>query len=634
MADMMPGMGAPEMAPTEPSIDQLAAFEQLREQVSPTEFNREMLATAEQADPVAVAEFRRELAALEVAPEVLDMLNTMVDEVLAAPGEYPAIREKYLAMGVDEELLPEVFDAGVFAALNMALDELRGPGTMMPVQGFARGGIASLKPLAREMAAAGRYGDTMIAHISPMEAQILRRYGGSGTINPRTGAPEFFLKNMFKKIGRAVKKFASSTVGKLVTTVALGFFLGPAAAGLIGASSPAAVAAVSGFVGSAGSTMLGGGNVKDALKAGAIGGLTAGATTAVFKGADAFKPVPKAGTASAAAAPATGTEMSLPELNAPAPATTFPSSPNAAATLGRSPMPPPGGVESLVSKGTPPGAGGSLASTGTPAAPSAGVVNLGQYAPPSAGAPSTVANYLGQTSPQGFDLARAGAAPSAQQTTNSMLDRIVPSRIREAAEESAFQKVADRFKVPGGAEAVRRQLATNNASDAVVAAYAEASKVGLGQYLPMAGIGIAALGAMGGFEEEPVEVPAGSEGMMEGEGAGSKLLEKYPERYGINLGQIQTLSSYPYTTPQRLFGAGAPQRAATGGIMSLDRYPRKNGHIAGPGTGTSDEIPAMLSDGEFVFTAKAVRAMGDGSRRKGAKRMYALMKKLEGRTNG
>jgi hypothetical protein len=38
----------------------------------------------------------------------------------------------------------------------------------------------------------------------------------------------------------------------------------------------------------------------------------------------------------------------------------------------------------------------------------------------------------------------------------------------------------------------------------------------------------------------------------------------------------------------------------------------------------------MLSDGEFVFTAKAVRNMGQGSRRKGAKKMYALMKKLEG----
>jgi hypothetical protein len=37
----------------------------------------------------------------------------------------------------------------------------------------------------------------------------------------------------------------------------------------------------------------------------------------------------------------------------------------------------------------------------------------------------------------------------------------------------------------------------------------------------------------------------------------------------------------------------------------------------------------MLSDGEFVFTAKAVRGAGGGSRRAGAKKMYALMKALE-----
>jgi hypothetical protein len=90
----------------------------------------------------------------------------------------------------------------------------------------------------------------------------------------------------------------------------------------------------------------------------------------------------------------------------------------------------------------------------------------------------------------------------------------------------------------------------------------------------------------------------------------------------------------PYATPERLFSASTPRRAAKGGVMSLDDYPRKNGAINGPGTGTSDDIPAMLSDGEFVFTAKSVRAMGDGSRRKGAKRMYALMRKLEGRANG
>ena len=55
------------------------------------------------------------------------------------------------------------------------------------------------------------------------------------------------------------------------------------------------------------------------------------------------------------------------------------------------------------------------------------------------------------------------------------------------------------------------------------------------------------------------------------------------------------------------------------------------GEIAGPGTGTSDSIPAMLSDGEFVMTAKAVRGMGEGSREKGAAKMYQLMNRLEGK---
>jgi hypothetical protein len=108
---------------------------------------------------------------------------------------------------------------------------------MLPPQGFAKGGIASLNPMAREMAEAGRYGDTMLAHISPVEAQILRRYGGSGTINPMTGMPEFFLKKMFKKLGKAVKKFANTTIGKIVIGTALFMVAGPAAASMLGASA-------------------------------------------------------------------------------------------------------------------------------------------------------------------------------------------------------------------------------------------------------------------------------------------------------------------------------------------------------------------------------------------------------------
>jgi hypothetical protein len=75
---------------------------------------------------------------------------------------------------------------------------------------------------------------------------------------------------------------------------------------------------------------------------------------------------------------------------------------------------------------------------------------------------------------------------------------------------------------------------------------------------------------------------------------------------------------------------GQPRRMARGGAAQMTSFPRRQGPINGTGTGTSDDIPAMLSDGEFVFTAKAVRNAGGGSRRKGAARMYKLMKKLEG----
>ena len=45
---------------------------------------------------------------------------------------------------------------------------------------------------AERLAAAGRHGDTMLAHINPQEAALLRARGGAGTINPHTGLPEFY----------------------------------------------------------------------------------------------------------------------------------------------------------------------------------------------------------------------------------------------------------------------------------------------------------------------------------------------------------------------------------------------------------------------------------------------------------
>jgi hypothetical protein len=644
------------MAPTEPSVDQLAAFEQMREQVSPTEINREMLMTAEQADPVAVAEFRKELAELEVAPEVIDMLNTMVDEVLANPNEYPAIRQKYLDMGVDEEILPEAFDAGLFAALNIALDELRGPENMLPPQGFARGGIASLNPMARGMAEAGRYGDTMLAHISPVEAQILRRYGGSGTINPVTGMPEFFLKKMFKKLGKAVKKFANTTIGKIVIGTALFMVAGPAAASMLGASAGGAAAAgISGFVSGAGTSLLAGGNLKDSLKAGAIGGITAGVSKGVMNRmstpAAAAAPV-EAGTAPAQTgatsygigqpSPITRSGMGIEGLTVDMGPGAAPLSAQAAPfrTIGFqgdgvTPLTQAQfdrAMQAPIRPSTSSGAGfprttaapGTLSSGTTVdlgaldrASPTLKTPGFTPRAEVAAQAPSSAATV--SKTPGFFESIKNVASP-AEGTTRmgSLKDAFLPGK---------GPSVEDVLKSRGLTIDTASAL---DISKAEILAKSMANNA-IRQYAPLVagGLGIMALG--GGFEQEEVAPPAGFEDFMSGISPGQRLLDQDPQRYGISYGGVGTTASTPQYRPYSY--TPPPTGRAKGGSMDKE-FPRKTGPINGPGTGTSDDIPAMLSDGEFVFTAKAVRNMGDGSRRKGAQRMYALMRKLEGRKNG
>jgi hypothetical protein len=65
--------------------------------------------------------------------------------------------------------------------------------------------MAGLKTLAKELQSKGRNGDTILAHINPQEAGILKALGGSGTRNPDTGLPEYFkIGNPFKPVQRAI----------------------------------------------------------------------------------------------------------------------------------------------------------------------------------------------------------------------------------------------------------------------------------------------------------------------------------------------------------------------------------------------------------------------------------------------
>jgi hypothetical protein len=112
------------------------------------------------------------------------------------------------------------------------------PGMMgqnMPQMNFKEGGIASLSlpEMAERVQDAGRRGDTMLAHITPEEAGILKLLGGSGTINPKTGQPEFirkFLKRtpIVKEVYKGVSSIGKE-IERGVESIAKDKILGPIA---------------------------------------------------------------------------------------------------------------------------------------------------------------------------------------------------------------------------------------------------------------------------------------------------------------------------------------------------------------------------------------------------------------------
>ena len=106
---------------------------------------------------------------------------------------------------------------------------------------------------------------------------------------------------------------------------------------------------------------------------------------------------------------------------------------------------------------------------------------------------------------------------------------------------------------------------------------------------------------------------------------GADLLAENPEKYRL---PDDALDPYLFVDrePTSVAKGGMVQKMATGG------FPRRQLLVEGPGTGTSDEIPAMLSDGEFVMTNRAVEGAdpsGNGDRYAGAKNLYGMMRNFE-----
>ena len=137
--------------------------------------------------------------------------------------------------------------------------------------------------------------------------------------------------------------------------------------------------------------------------------------------------------------------------------------------------------------------------------------------------------------------------------------------------------------------------------------------------------------AGGGFDQIPAEEV---EDPYDSTSPAEDRLAENPEKYTTGVpGAPSYRSLYDVMVPtvrQPIYQQFVEpvQTAAAGGEMQ--NFPRKTGYIGGPGTETSDSIPAMLSDGEFVMNAKAVRGAGGGSRERGVRKMYDMMRAFEG----
>lgn len=478
-----------------------------------------------------------------------------------------------------------------------------------------------IRPAANELAEFGREGDNRIAHVAdgetviPMEvfeedpalkAALFDRMREMGieperyvvgnelnSINPVTGQPEFFLKKLFKGIKKAVKGVVKvfKKIAPIVLSVGLNFLF------------PGLGAIAAGALGSGIGTLVQGGNLKDAFKAALIGGAVGGISSgigSVMKGGDFMSGVKGALPGGAPGAPVP-IETGVPDVvTETATASATPSVAEAALQEGMAtaaPVTPAGATagvmeEVVVTAPRLPDPGLAPIETAAPAYVAEGAKQAAT--PDTAGTPKPPPvpeerSFFEKTKDY---LVRGGASP------DEILDRQL----------DAYNTAFDAAKAKGIPEAIAEELATE--------AYEKAGVGMLAKYGPMTALGLGIAGAAGAFKPQEMPEPYDFFGGMTRE----DYIRMYPERYGYTpIGRDEQGNLLP----------SRPGGAKDGGDIS--HFPRKNGRISGPGTETSDDIPAMLSDGEFVMTARAVRGAGDGSRKNGMKKMYQMMKTFEGR---
>lgn len=522
---------------------------------------------------------------------------------------------------------------------------------------YGQNGIAQFKTIGKEMANFGRYGDDTIAHVETGELIVpraliegnpklkesifghLRELGvedperyvvgtSKNSLNPDTGLPEFFLKNLFKgvkktvsSIGKGVKS-ALKGVGKalkkvapIVVPIALNYFL------------PGLGQIYSGALGAGITSLLQGGDVKDALRSALVGGAT-GAISAGFSGpksglegfgenimADVSTGTANIGQAISEGSFAPLTSTSLPSIRDLASQDVKPTSDSISAQSDFKLQNPYKGMAPELQN-------------------QAQQVQAGMFEDPSkfiddAYVPFNPADNLKTAQRGGLD-----DAFSLKPTTNLNVGTGDKTSMYNTLKDYG-SKVSD-FLMPESKDFVdvlkEKGIDPINATETQIKVAKEiASKEGPGfirRFGPSTALGIAALSGAGAFktpEDEPLpELRSGFD-----------LYREDPDKYKVAdiesraaQGPFVRDRNYGFQYNPYLFPTQPFQAVAEGGEI----FPRRNGGISPrEGTPGKDSVRAMLMPGEFVMTTDAVRGLGGGNLDTGIKNMYSVMSKLEKR---
>jgi hypothetical protein len=147
-----------------------------------------------------------------------------------------------------------------------------------------------------------------------------------------------------------------------------------------------------------------------------------------------------------------------------------------------------------------------------------------------------------------------------------------------------------------------------------------------------AALNLLGVGGIGSINPTPL-VPGAKLGFEQGKLANTRLGMRMGRALGALGNKLESTAEFGPNLPMSKMYGGPVMAYAQGGAVALQeggeldpsQFPRMDGDINGPGTETSDDIPAMLSDGEFVMTGQAVRGAGSYDMQKDNKGIISLI---------